>query len=75
MQCPNWGISYDLEFYNFVCNIPKTFLNIFFQANANLQYSNMGDEKYLIMFLNIVWANKSKLHAIASIYFIFHQFQ
>jgi hypothetical protein len=40
-----------------------------------LQYSNMGDEKYLIMSLNIAWVNKFKLYAIPSVYFIFHQFQ
>jgi hypothetical protein len=52
MQFLNEGISYDLDFYNFV-QYPQNILKHIFQANAYLQYSNMGDEKYLIMSLNI----------------------
>jgi hypothetical protein len=52
MQCSNEGISYDLDFYNFV-QYPQNILKHIFQTNAYLQYSNMSDEKYLIMFLNI----------------------
>ncbi len=66
MQCSNEGISYDLDFYNFV-QYPQNILKHIFQTNAYLQYSNMSDEKYLIMFLNIAWVKKSKLYAISLI--------